>query len=162
MASTVTSSHANSAAFWRLIKKEVNRRHASPLAPRGIFPFVVSETVATTSIDDVNDEVRLVKFPDRCYLIALQVTATDMDTNATPTLRFDVQVDDDSTEVDLIANSTVGQGGGSDELDEDAGHLLREVSNKYLQIKVDAVSATPASGTLTFKGLVYIEAPTTL
>ncbi len=153
--SSLTS--ATDLGFGKRAAKVNNSRYVAPLRPGGIYTFDTGAlTVATTNIDDVNDELRLLRFPDRCFLLALQVTATDMDTNGAPTLSFDVQIDNNTAEVDLIANSTIGRTGGSDELDINAGHILRDVSLNWLQIKVDAAAATGAAGTIRAKGVVLI------
>lgn len=112
------------------------------------FNFGDTYSVATTSLDDVGDIVRLFQFPGGAYINQLRVTATDMDTNATPTLQWDVVVIDsaDTVKATLIANSTSGQAGGTAVLDNAA--IGEYVGDYWLALKLDAVSATPAAGTV--------------
>lgn len=143
--------------FLREALKLQNAKMAAPLRQAGLYLFDSGAVaIATTNIDDVNDEVRLVKFPDQCRLIDFQVTATDMDTNATPTLAFDIRTDDGSTEVLYISATTIGQAGGTDEVDLAVNLIGTDVSNLYLSTKVTTVSATGAAGTIRVKGLVWL------
>lgn len=117
-----------------------------------LLQFVVS--VKTTNIDDAADEVLIAYFPGETYLLALAITATDMDTDATPALVFDINRDDLTTETTLINNTTIGQGGGSDDLDADGGHMGRWLTDSYLSMKTVTAADTPAAGTLTVNVLV--------
>lgn len=110
--------------------------------------YADSYTVPTTAIDDANDILRLFKFPAGAYLWQLRITATDMDTNATPTLVFDILAIDDSdtTKQTLINDTTIGQGAGSDSLDE--AQIGKFVGNYWLALKTGTAAATAAAGTL--------------
>lgn len=157
-ASTVIAATANDQTFYRGAKVINNGMFAAPLRPLGIYPFDTGAvTVATTSLDDIGDEVFVVKFPDNCYLGDFQITVTDMDSNATPTLVFSVITENSAgTEVVYTATTTIGQGGGTDEPDLGVQVLGKEVSNLYLGIKVTTAAATAAQGTVRIKGLVWL------
>lgn len=110
--------------------------------------YAESFVVPTTAIDDVNDILRLFRFPAGAYLWDLRVTASDMDTNATPTLAFSILTTDDSdvTKSTHISASTIGQAGGSAIL---ANASIGDfVGNFWLSLKTTAVAATPAAGTI--------------
>lgn len=113
-----------------------------------VHVFAEDFAVPTTAIDDVNDILRLFRFPAGTYIWFMRVTATDMDTNATPTLAGSILAIDstDTTKATLISSFTAGQAGGSDSLDEAA--IGEFVGDYYLAWKASAVSATPAAGTL--------------
>lgn len=162
-ASTATSSKATLYNFREYLLRNTRDRKRPGDLPRGVYAFTFEAEVPTTSTDEQDDEYRLGYFPENynIYLVDLQVTTDDLDTHATPTAVFDVNIDDGSTEVTLINNSTVMQGGGSDRLDTDGGHLLRSVSGNWLGIKMVTAAATPAAGTVTLKGLVYVGTPIT-
>lgn len=49
-----------------------------------------SVTVATTSIDEVNDAILMLTVPSNAKLRDLEILCTDMDTNGTPTLAVDI------------------------------------------------------------------------
>jgi len=126
--------------------------------PTGVFAFNTgAKAVATTNIDDIGDAMFFVQFPANTYLLDLQYTWSDVDSASL--FQWDGVTSttgaSGGTEVTLISNSTVGRTAGSDELDADQGHFMRDVSNLYLGFKVDA-AATAVAGTLTIKGLVYI------
>ena len=107
-----------------------------------------SFVIPTTSIDDVNDIRRLFKFPPGAYLWTLRVTASDMDTNATPLLTFSILTTNDSdvTQGTHISASTIGQAGGTAILtDASIGDF---VGSQWLVLKTTAVAATAAAGTL--------------
>ena len=113
-----------------------------------IHVFAEQYVVPTTAIDDVNDILQLLRFPAGAYIWFLRVTASDMDTNATPTLAFSVLATDtaDATKATLISASTIGQAGGTAVL-ADAG-IGEFVGDYFLSLKTTAVSATPAAGTV--------------
>lgn len=165
MAAGITiSPQANAEMFYREAKKIQNKRMVAPMRPDGLYAVNSGAvTIATTDIDDVGDEVRLLKFPDQCYLLptTLSVTATDMDSNATPLLAFDINTDDGSTEVQYIAATTIGQSSGSKQAAADKAQLV-DVSNLYLSLKVTAAAATGVAGTVTAKCLVYLGTPIVL
>lgn len=159
MAAAYDATAANKKAFFRNLKRVNAYDKNVKYDPTGVFAFNTgAKTVATTNIDDAGDAVFFVQFPSNTYLIDLQYTFTDVD-DATAFVWDAVTSTTGAsggTEVVLINNSTAGQAAGSDELDRNAGHFLRDVSNLYLGFKVDTASGTPAAGTLTIKGLVYI------
>lgn len=162
-ASTATSSKATQYNFREYLLRNTRDRKRPGDLPRGVYAFVFEAEVPTTSLDDANDEYRLGYFPENynIYLMDLQVTTDDLDTGATPAAVFDVILDDGSSEVVLINDSTVMQGGGSDRLDADGGHLLRLVSGSWIGTKMATGAATASAGTVTLKGLVYVGTPIT-
>lgn len=122
------------------------------LAPAGsavIQGFGDSFTVPTTAIDDVGDFLRLWHFPAGAFLWDLRGVASDMDTNATPTLVYDVVVTDSSDTVlhTLVSGSTKGQTGSATADDILAAKRGIYVGGNYLALKTTTVAATPAAGT---------------
>lgn len=156
-AATSTASSANKKALYRKLIRDTTGRSVKTTKPNGFYMIEAAVAVATTNIDDVNDELRLIEFPDgNVYLFGLKIEATDMDTNGSPTLQFDIITDDGSTERTLISNSTIGRAGGTDDLDADVDMDFLEVGGKFLAMKVDTAAATAAAGTLTARALIYI------
>lgn len=159
---TATLASANKKSLYRAIQRESTRRHNSPLRPRGTFTFERDFTIATTYIDDAGDEARLIEFPDGVvYLDELKIEATDMDANGAPALVFDIITDDGTTELVLINDSTIGQAGGTDELDANVDPDSLSVGGKYLSLKTGVAAATPAAGTLTVRFKITIDPITT-
>lgn len=135
--------------------KEMTRRAVQNLNDQALIygdatvhTFADTYTVPTTAIDDVGDILRLFQYPPGAYITNVRITATDVDTNATPTLVFSLVVTDsaDTVKATLIANSTIGQGAGSDSIDEP--EIGEFVGSYYCAIKVGTAAATAAAGTL--------------
>ena len=74
------------------------------------------------------------------------IAATDMDTNGTPTLAFDVG--DDGDEDRIFAASTVGQAGTLSMAMARTGLLYKYAARTRIKAYVQAASATGAAGTL--------------
>ena len=162
-ADTQILSSANKKSFWRKIMQQTRYGYSVPLDPGGLYAFDTgAATVAATNTETADDELFVLQFPDGAYLVNLQVTLTDLDSHGTPTLVLDHIVENAAgTEVVLISGSTVGQAAGSDELDANGGHLLRDVGGMYLGFKVSTGAATAAAGTVRYKGLIWIGSPIT-
>jgi hypothetical protein len=160
-ASVVTSTKANQKSLYRALQRKSTAAHVSPLRPAGVALIPGSESIATTSLDDVGDEVTLLEFPRNTRLLGLQVQMTDCDTDGAPALVVDFNAEDASgTETTLIDNTDVGQGGGYDELDVDVGAFGLDVSDQTLRMKVVTAAATPAAGTVSYTALVILDAVT--
>ena len=157
-ASTVASTIANAEIFKDQMQRRTASRKLAGRNPNGLYAFSYSVEIPTTSIDEQDDEYRIVYFPARynMYLVDMQATCDDLDSHATPTLVLDFDLDDGTTETTLIDDSTIGQGGGSDRMDADGGHLLRACNGFYIGTKVVTAAATAVSATVTIKGLVYV------
>lgn len=154
-------STANKRSTWRLIKHATNYTNNVPFDPQGFFAFDTgAQALAATNVDDADDAKFTFQFPDNCYIYDLQATVTDLDGDAAPALVFDVITSttgaSGGTEVVLINDSDAGQAGGSDELDRNSGHMFRDVSGLYLGIRVVTPAATPAAGTIRFKGIIHV------
>ena len=107
---------------------------------------IIKQVVSLASTDLQNgDSVDILTFPGRCFLTGLWIKITDVDTNGTPALTFDIRADSDV----LINNSTAGQAGGNDQLDADLDPVLLDVSGSVLKFVPETSAATAAAGTLT-------------
>lgn len=103
-------------------------------------------SVATTSIDEVNDIFEIGYLPKGVTVHGFIVTATDMDTNVSPALAYKLRVN----AVDLVTGVTSGQAAGTTLYwctpTATAGY-------EVVDAKVTVVSATPAAGTVTVRVL---------
>lgn len=117
-----------------------------PGVAREKISLVAIVAVTTAMIDNTNDEVGLFWVPKGFVVTGVKAGATDMDTNGTPTLAFDVG--DDSDEDRLLAASTVGQAGTFSSALARTGFLYKYTERKLIKAYVQAVSATGAAGTL--------------
>lgn len=111
------------------------------------FSYGDEATLATTSLDEAADTVRLCLFPPGSYINDFRGTITDVDTNATPTIVYDVvTLTSANVVVDVLVNdSTNGQGGGTDRIANAA--VYKFVGDLYLGLKIVTGAATAAAGT---------------
>ena len=108
--------------------------------------LVAIVAVTTAMIDNVDDEVGLFYVPKGFVVTGATISGTDMDTNVSPTLAFDVG--DDADENRLIAAGAVGQAATLSSALAPAGHLYKYTAKTLIKAYVQAVAATGAAGTL--------------
>lgn len=102
--------------------------------------------VTTAMIDNTNDVINLFWVPKGAVITGITAYATDMDTNGTPTLKFDIG---DSGDVDrLLVASTIGQAGTLTTALAVTGFLYKYTARTLITCSVNAVAATGAAGTL--------------
>lgn len=156
-ASTTTQPAANSEHFLRKLKALVRSRLDRNLKPTGSFMFDTG-SITITNFNEQDDKILALQFPDNCLIEDLFATVSDLDTNGAPAVVLHViSQTTGGAETNLIASSTIGQGSGTDALDESKKYT--DVSNQYLGIKVATAPATAAaSGTLRLQGKVIVGA----
>lgn len=151
-----TSSIVNSTSVYNDLCRVHRKAAGNPGRAQGVYFIERINTIATTEIDNADDSKYLFQFPLSCRLLAISVTATDMDSHATPTLVFDLTVTDGSSPTVLISGSTIGQGGGSDQADVTARVPGLDVSGLYCMFNPTTAAATAAAGTVTVGALIQI------
>jgi hypothetical protein len=104
----------------------------------------------------LNRTVALFRVPAGFVVCDLKVSATDMDTNGTPTLTF--KLGDTGDDDRLLAASTLGQAGTSSftSLVATTGLLYQYTSETEILMTCSAAAATAAAGTLTVALIGYI------
>lgn len=118
----------------------------------------VSLSLTTAMIDNTNDSIGLMYVPAGAIITSVTLSATDMDSNNSPTLAFDIG---DSGDQDrLMAASTVGQAGTLSTAMARTGHNYQYTSRTQLRAYVQAAAATAVAGTLNFS-VTYTVDPTT-
>ena len=118
--------------------------------------FIRSYAITTAMIDNANDEIELCWVPAGAVITGIGFRCTDMDTNGTPLLKWDVG--DDSDEDRLIAATTVGQTASETRALEATGWGYKYSTATKIKAYVNTAAATGAAGTLYFK-LTYIVDP---
>ena len=104
-------------------------------------PFVAGQTLLTLAV------------PARTVVAALDLTATNLDAGAVPTLTLDVG---DAADVDrFVAASTVARAGGTVEARPDVTGWWRYGAADAVLVRVNADAATDAAGSLTLTAYVY-------
>lgn len=133
----------------------------TPMAmDKQILFFDVTVQLAATQTDDATGAVIniLGPFPANTELVLFDewwVLPSDLDTNATPALTYDLQISSalaGTSPTVLIADSTTAQGGTKDLLDSNLTGT--SLSGKYLQVKIETAAATAAAGTIQVRGAV--------
>jgi hypothetical protein len=162
-ATDTNAAYANKAALSRALRKNQIARGQKPTKPSGLFVIERAIPVAATNVETANDELYLLQFPDgNVRLLNLRITATDLDTDGSPALVFSIKTETTGgTEVTLISGSTIGQAGGSDDLDANTPLASLDVGGEYLIMDVSTGAATAAAGTLTVQATVFIDPVTT-
>jgi hypothetical protein len=113
--------------------------------------FVVSITAALTT----SDVIQFGYLPDYARVIDAYVEATDMDTNGTPTLAFNIG---DSGDVDrLFAATTAGQAAGVTRMTAATGFGHRYDTATLITGAPSTNAATGAAGTLALTVLYVVE-----
>lgn len=102
--------------------------------------------VTTAMIDNANDEVGLFWLPAGAVVTGITASATDMDTNGTPGLAFDIG--DDGDEDRLLVASNIGQAGTLSTALARTGHLYKYTARTRIKAYVQTAAATAAAGTL--------------
>lgn len=116
----------------------------------GSHSYVVSVTTDTTAMA-LNDTFGIITLPVKgLTIVDAFVQAGDMDTNATPTVVFSLQVTNGTTTKTIIHQSTVGQAGGyirpsKAAASEDGVGFTLDDDNYYLRLLYTTASATPAA-----------------
>lgn len=160
VASTVNQNRVTDGGM-AVASKRMARRYKNSEAELdgGVYYFdVTSDTIATTSIDEVGDECFFFRFPLGAKLMWLTETATDMD-GAGATLEADLIAEDTAgTETILInsTGSTVFEAGGTDDLDVNVGGAGLDVGGKKLGIKVRTGANNAIAGTVRVYGYFFM------
>jgi hypothetical protein len=136
---------------------EVNSWKNEPAVARpqaGVHERYKTFTLTTGVINDV---YKIFRLPKGAKLLPLgwYIESPDVDTNATPTVKFDLIVTDGTTTKTVIADTVVGQAGGT-VFDQTATvgqqtgwvNYVTTNGNFYVALKIDTASATHASGSV--------------
>lgn len=125
----------------------------SPLGYQAVQNVHLAKSL-TTAMVATGIVTALAKMPANTRYVDLYATATDLDTNVTPTLTLDLGIagvsstalDDDDA---FLADSTIGQAGTATETIIQAGMGLLVTVEHWLTLKAQAGAATAAAGTIT-------------
>lgn len=151
-----TSSLVNSTSIYNDLSRVHRKAAGNPGRAQGVYFIQRINSIDTTEIDNADDSKYLFQFPLSCRLLAISMTATDMDTHATPAWVGNLTVTDGSSPTVLITGSTILQGGGSDQADVTARVPGLDVSGLYCMLDTTTAAATAADGTLTVEALIQI------
>lgn len=124
-------------------------------ASRNPVMQMCSVALTTAMIDNANDEIELCWVPKGAVITGVELRCTDVDTNGTPTIKWDVG--DDSDEDRLIAASTVGQTASTTTSLEATGFGYKYSTATKIKAYVNTAAATAATGTLYFRITYFID-----
>jgi hypothetical protein len=111
--------------------------------------------MTTAMLDNANDDVGLFAVPAGAVVVGATLSATDMDTNGTPTLAIDIG--DSADEDRIFAASVVGQAGTLSQAMARTAHLYKYTAETQLRAYIQTAAATAAAGTLTFSLFYFID-----
>lgn len=139
------------------LRRKTRERKLPNAKPLGVYVIKAAVSTTTASIDEADDRGLVLRMPSNqsFFLMDFQAVLTDVDTHATPTLDVAWVYSDLSTDVNIIAASTIGQGGGRDRMDDDSVAYGADIRGKYIGFKVTTGAATAATGTATVYLTVY-------
>lgn len=116
---------------------------------------VVQVAMTTAMLDNANDDVGLFWVPAGAVVVGYTFSATDMDTNGSPTLAFDVG--DSADEDRLISNSNLGQAGGITQTMLTTGFMYKFTARTQIRAYIRTAAATAAAGTIKFALSYFID-----
>lgn len=105
-----------------------------------------SRAVATAQLDEADDETEIAYLPAGMTVYQIIVEATDMDTNGTPTLAYNIELGGSS-----IGSFTIGQAAGSALVTLATPATTTDYT--LLSMVVTTGAATAAAGTITVRVL---------
>lgn len=127
---------------------------------RNLVTQIMSVAMTTAMIDNANDEVELCWVPKGAVIVGCQLRGTDMDSNGSPALAFDVG--DDSDEDRLLAAVTVGQAATRTDDLAATGFGYKYSSATKIKAYVQTAAATAVAGTLYFQLTYFVDENFTL
>lgn len=111
-----------------------------------VLPFIVA--LATTNIDNANDDIGLVIAPKGFVVTAVVANATDMDDGIALVWDLGDAADEDR----LVAAATTGQAAGTTVALAVTGLLYKYTADTVIRLYIATAAGTPVAGT--FKGYV--------
>jgi hypothetical protein len=113
-------------------------------------PSINSGVFSLSAALVVNDTIVMCKLPARHVPVDLILSASDLDTNVSPAIVLNVELEDGETDVALLSGSTIGQGGGLARLALHAPRIIAPSDeDRDVRVKVATGPGTgAATGTL--------------
>ncbi len=112
----------------------------------------VSHAIATTELDAA-DVIQMVKVPKGAVVVDVLLVSTDVDTDASPAVVFDVG---DGGDADyFIDGSTIGQAGGAVRSNISTAKPRTYTVDDTIDVTVATAAATAAAGTLSLTVFYY-------
>jgi hypothetical protein len=122
--------------------------YSSGAARQIIAGIACTVAVTTAMIDNANDEIELGWVPAGFTVVGVEFRGTDMDTDGSPALVWDVGDADDEDRI--LAAVTVGQTATRSDALAAAGTLYTYTTKTRIKAFVKTAAATGAAGTLYF------------
>jgi hypothetical protein len=120
-----------------------------PRAGNDITAVYESYTLASATL---NDTYTMCKIPAGATILDVVLSSDDVDTNGTPTVKYDVG--DSGSATRFISATTIGQAGGVARMDQKGGHLKAYTADDTVIVKINTAAATFAAGTIRV-GVLY-------
>lgn len=134
-------------------------RSYGPRIGQGSSHDVVAATaivqVTTAMIDATNDAINMLWVPKGAVLLRATIASTDIDTNGTPTIAFNVGDTGSATRIFSAAN--VGQAGTLVSAINPGAFLYKFTADTLITAAVSTAAATAAAGTLYLSLEYYVD-----
>lgn len=122
---------------------------------RNIVTATAIVAMTTAMLDNVNDDVGLFYVPAGAVIVGATISATDMDSNGSPTLAFDIG--DSADEDRIFAASQVGRAATLSSAIATTAHLYKYTAQTQIRAYIQAVAATGVAGTLTVSVQYFVD-----
>ena len=123
------------------------------------FPVGVTSNIcsaATTTSLAANDTLTGPSIPAGAYLVGVTLMSTDIDSNGSPTVLFDVGISGSATK--FISGSNIGQAGGVATMGGTTGLGYSPTTDTPVIVTCNTAAATKVAGTVTL-GIFYTNSP---
>lgn len=142
-------------AAYETTKSAATGTSIGPGWARQVIEDSVIIACTTAMIDNTNDSVGLMYLPAGAVILGATLSSTDMDTNGTPTIAWNVG--DSGSNSRIFSASTVSQAGTLSTAIAQGAHLYKYTSRTQLRAYISTAAATGAAGTLYFSVRYYVD-----
>jgi hypothetical protein len=115
----------------------------------------VTISCTTAMIDNTNDSIELFWLPKGAVILGVVASASDMDSNGSPTLAFNIG--DSGSNSRLMVATAVGQAGTLSSTLAPTGHMYKYTADTKLVAYVSTAAATAVAGTLTVSVRYFVD-----
>lgn len=145
------SSSINAAGVIAAARDQQRYRALNGSRAHGTYFLKWTKTLTAAEVanfDGAGDILEIMNMPPNCYLTSVSLTVPDMDANGAPAVTLDL----DAGSTSIIADSTIGQTGGT----VDWGGF-KDISSSLLKLTIDTGPATAQTSYSAFTVYMVVE-----
>lgn len=151
---TFNTPNVGSKIFLNKLSQVQRAKTDNPTKVLGVVDFDSGVVTVPSTAAQAADVVFVGTFPDNCRLLDLVYISSDRDTGSVAIVEDVVARNSADVDTILINDTVAAQAGTAARLD--TAMIGVDVSNMRLGLVVGVSAATPAAGTIRFKGLVSV------